>query len=427
MLQAGQTEVHVTRTATILLAALALVAIGGAPGVARAEPIDWPQWRGPQRDGHVSGLSARASWPEALTPGWKLTVGAGHSSPIVAGGRVYQFSREGEDEVVRAIELASGKVIWRQAYPAPYQMSSAATGHGKGPKATPVLADGRLFSFGITGVLSAWDAASGRLLWRKSFEASHRATSPLYGAAMSPVVDGGRVIAHVGGHDDGALTAFDTATGAALWSWKGDGPGYASPVVATLGGVRQLVTQSQNALVGLSAESGALLWRVPLRTPWDQNAVTPIVSGDLVLYSGLDAPLAAVRPRRTGDAWSAETVWTSTDAACYLSTPVLESGRVYGLSHRKKGQWFALDAATGRALWLSEGRAAENAAILAGAGALFLLDTEGVMTVAAADAAAFRPLRKWKVATSATWAHPVVLEDGILVKDVDTLAFLRLK
>ncbi len=427
MLRAGQTEVQVTRTATILLAALALVAIGEAPSVARAESLDWPQWRGPQRDGRVPGLRARSAWPEALVPAWKLPVGTGHSSPIVGGGRVYQHSREGEDEVVRAIELASGKVLWRQAYPAPYQMNSAATGHGKGPKATPVLAEGRLFSFGITGVLSAWDAASGRLVWRKSFEASHRATAPLYGSAMSPVVESGRVIAHVGGHDDGALTAFDAATGAVAWSWKGDGPGYASPVVATLGGVRQLVTQSQNALVGLAADTGALLWRVPLRTPWDQNSVTPIVSGDLVLYSGLDAPLAAVRPVKKATGWAAETVWTSADVACYLSTPVLESGRVFGLSHRKKGQWFAVDAATGKTLWLGEGRAAENAAILAGGGALFLLDTEGTLSVAAADAAAFRPLRRWKVATSATWAHPVVLDSGVLVKDVDTLAFLRLQ
>lgn len=393
---------------------------------ADAAGIEWPQWRGPARDGRV-GLAARATWPDELAAGWKLTVGTGHSSPVVAGGRVYQLSREGEDEVVRAIELASGKVLWRQAYPAPYQMNSAATGHGKGPKATPVLAEGRLFSFGISGVLSAWDAASGRLLWRKSFEARHRASSPLYGAAMSPVVEGGRVIAHVGGHDDGALVALDAATGSPAWSWKGDGPGYASPVVATLGGVRQVVTQSQNALVGLAADTGVLLWRVALRTPWDQNAVTPIVSGDLVLYSGLDAPLTAVRPVRKGTAGSAETVWTSPDVACYLSTPVLESGRVYGLSHRKKGQWFAVDAATGKTLWLSEGRAAENAAILAGAGALFLLDTDGSLTVAAADATAFRPLRKWKVAASATWAHPVVLDEGVLVKDVDTLAFLRMK
>jgi outer membrane protein assembly factor BamB len=414
------------RVRHVLLTTLAASALAGRPEAAPASS-DWPQWRGPNRDGRVSGLAQRASWPETLTPGWKLKVGTGHSSPIVSGDRVYQFSREGEDEVVRALDLVSGRELWRQAYPVAYAMNPAATGHGKGPKSTPVLADGRLVTFGITGVLSAWNAADGRLLWRKSFEASHRARSPIYGAALSPLVESGRVIAHVGGDGDGALVALDAASGAPVWSWKGDGPGYASPVIATFEGVRQVVTQSQNALVALAADTGALLWKLPLRTPWEQNAVTPIVSGGLVVYSGLDVPLSAVRPAKKGAAFTLESTWTNPDAASYLSTPVLDGGRIYGLSHRKKGQWFCVDAASGRTLWLSDGRRAESAAILAGAGVLFLLDTDGSMTLAAADAAGFRPLRKWSVASSATWAHPVVLDTGILVKDVDSLAFLRIK
>ena len=408
----------------------ALVAYAMAGPIAQTvavQNVEWPQWRGPARDGRVSGLQTRATWPESLAPGWKLKVGIGHSSPVVSAGRVHQFSREGEAEVVRALDLASGRELWKQSYPVAYEMNPAATGHGKGPKSTPVLADGRLFTLGITGVLSAWDAASGRLLWRKTFETAHRATAPAFGTAMSPVVDGNRLIAFVGGDGDGALTAFDVKTGAPLWAWKGDGPGYASPVIATWDGVRQLVTQSQNALVGVAADTGALLWKRELKTPYEQNSVTPIVGNGLVVYSGLDAPLAAGRPVKKGTAFALETVWTNADVANYLSTAVLDGGRLYGLSHKKKGQWFCVDATTGKTLWLSDGRAAENAAVLAGAGALFLLDTDGMMTVAAADASAFRPLRTWKVAESATWAHPVVLETGVLVKDVDTLAFLRMK
>ncbi len=130
---------------------------------------------------------------------------------------------------------------------------------------------------------------------------------------------------------------------------------------------------------------------------------------------------------KKGAAFALETVWTNPDVASYLSTPVLEGGRLYGLSHKKKGQWFCVDAASGKTLWLTDGRQAENAAILAGAGVLFLLDTDGSLTVAAADASGWKPLRKWSVAPSATWAHPVVLDSGVLVKDVDTLAFLRMK
>lgn len=397
-----------------------------ATSVAAAPPaVEFPQWRGPARDGLVP-LPARAAWPEAPSAGWKVRVGIGHSSPVVAGGRVFVFTREGEEEVAQAFELSTGKRVWRQAYPAPYSMNPAATGHGKGPKATPVVASGRLFTLGIGGVLTCFDADSGRLVWRKEFTGQFKETSPLYGAAMSPVVEGGLVIAHVGGHGDGALTAFDTASGATRWSWKGDGPGYASPVVATLGGVRQLVTQTQDHVVGLSVERGELLWKLPLTTPYEQNAVTPVLAGDLVIYGGLDQPMRAVRVAKRGGGWTPEPAWENAEVSTYLSSPVLDGGRLYGLSHRRKGQFFCLDAATGKTLWLSEGRQAENAAILSGGGALLLLTTDGAMIVAAKDAAAFRPLRTWKVAESATWAHPVVLEGALLVKDVDTLALWRL-
>jgi len=404
------------------LASVLLLAAGLA---APAQPQDWPQWRGPGRDGRIPGLDARAAWPRELVPVWKVDVGVGHSSPVVEGDRVYQFSRQGEAEVVRALALATGRELWRQSYAAPYRMNPAATSHGPGPKSTPALAAGRLYTLGISGILSAWDAASGRLLWRKSFEATHRATAPLYGAAMSPLVDHGRVIAHVGGQDDGALVALDAASGAPIWSWSGDGPGYASPVVASFDGVRQVVTETQRALVGLDAASGALLWQQPFTTPYEQNSVTPVVAGGVVYYSGLDAPLAAARPVRRGTAWRLEPVWTNADVSSYLSTPVLEGGRLYGLSQRQKGRYFCVDAATGRTLWQSAGRQAENAAVLAGGGALFLLDTDATLVVAAAAADGFRVLARWRVAQQATWAHPVVRSDGVLVKDVDTLAFLR--
>jgi outer membrane protein assembly factor BamB len=385
----------------------------------------WPQWRGPARDGRVSALGPRASWPKTLQSGWKVPVGAGHASPLVGGGRVFVFAREGEEEVAQALELASGKRVWRQGYPAPYAVNPAAASHGKGPKSTPALADGRLFTFGISGILSAFDAASGRALWRKDFAGQYKATSPLYGAAASPVVDRGLVIVPVGGNDDGALSAFDAATGALRWAWKGDGPGYASPMVAEIGGVRQVVTLSQGHLVGVSADSGALLWKVPFTTEYAQNAVTPVVVGGVVVYSGIDHPVKAVRPVRQGGAWQVEPVWGNSEVASYMSTPVVADGRLCGLSSRRKGQLFCLDASTGKTAWIGEGRQGDNAAVLAGAGVLFVLDTDGELLVVAPGGSAPTPLARYTVASSATWAHPVVLPGGVLVKDVDSLAFWR--
>jgi len=404
---------------------LVLAVVVFVAGAAPVRAADFPQWRGPGRDGLLT-LAPRSSWPQTLALGWKVRVGIGHSSPVVAGGRVFVFSREGDDEVLRCLDLATGKPVWRQAYPAPYTMNPAALGHGKGPKSTPVVADGRVCTLGIGGTLSCFEAASGRPLWRKEFAGRFKETSPLYGTAMSPVADGSRLLAHVGGHGDGALVAFDVATGEVRWTWKGDGPGYASPVVADVGGVRQVVTVSQEHVAGVSADTGELLWKIALSTDYTQNSVTPVLGGDLLIYGGLDRPTRAVRLAKKGAYWTPAEAWENAEVATYLSSPVLADGKLYGFSHRRKGQFFCLDAATGRTLWLSEGRQGENAALLAGGGALFLLTTDGEMIVAARDPAAFRPLVRWKVAESATWAHPVVGDGVVLVKDVDSLALWRL-
>jgi outer membrane protein assembly factor BamB len=401
-----------------LVAAIALLA-------APVDAGDWPQWRGPVRDGIVPGLPPRAAWPVALPPAWKVRVGGGHSSPVVGGDRVFVFSREGEDEVVQALELATGRRVWRQSYPAPYTMNMAAMAHGKGPKSTPVVEGGRICTLGISGILSCLDAATGRVLWRKEFAAQFKETSPLYGAAMSPVIDRGRLIAHVGGSGQGALMAFDPATGDVLWAWKGDGPSYSSPVVAEPAGVRQVVTFTESYLVGVSAEKGELLWKLPFTTSWVQNAVTPIVHGDLVIYSGLDHPVKAARVVRKGAAFAAEPAWENAEVASYLSSPVLVGGRLCGLSHRRRGQFFCLDAATGKTLWLSEGRQGENAALVTGGGLLYALTTDSELVIADPAAASFGVLRRYDVAESPTWAHPVVLPDGVLVKDAETLALLE--
>lgn len=390
------------------------------------EAQDWPQWRGPSRDGRAA-IGARATWPASLTPAWKVAVGEGHSSPVVAGGRVFVFARRDEDEVLECLELASGKGLWKQSYPAPYTMNPAATAHGKGPKSTPAVANGRVFTLGISGTLSAFDAGSGRLLWRHDFKQAFKATSPTFGTAMSPLVDGERVIAHVGGHDDGSLSAFDAANGAERWSWKADGPGYASPLVATLAGMRQVVTQTQGNVVGLSADTGELLWKIPFTTAYVQNAVTPVILADLVIYSGLDKGVTAVRVVKRGAAFAAEPVWSNAEVSSYMSTPVLDGRVLYGLSHKKKGQLYALDADTGRTLWLSEGRLGDNAALVAPGRDLLALTTDSALIVARGDASAYAVVRTYTVADTPTWAHPALTKQGILVKDRESVALWRIE
>lgn len=378
---------------------------------------DWPQWRGPDRDGHGGDFEAPAKWPANLTKGWSIEVGEGHSSPIVVDETVYQFSREGDEEVLRALRLSDGKALWRTAYRAPYQINSAASGHGAGPKATPTYADGRIYTFGIAGQLSCFDAASGKTVWQKEFGDAYSQTSPLYGAAVSPAVSEGRVFVHVGGPDDGALLALDAATGKQLWSWDEDGPGYASPLLATLGGVRQVITQTQQFVLGVDFESGKTLWKIPFSTPYDQNTLSPVLLDDLLIYSGTRQPAVAVRISKDGDGWQAERVWSNQEIPMYMSTPVLAGDLLFGLTQRNKGALFCANARTGELLWEGPPRQGNNAALLISNDLLLAVTTEAELIVAKASGDDFTVVTNYEIAESSVWAHPALAGPFILIKD----------
>ncbi len=366
----------------------------------------------------ASSFTVPATWPAQLTKKWQATVGLGHASPVVAGNRVIVHTRQANREVVTAYDLASGKQLWQDGVDAPYTMNSAATGHGPGPKATPAVADGRVFTFGISGIFSAHDLATGKLLWRKNAPP----TPPEFGTASSPLVDGSSVIAFLGGNGAGAVTAMDVATGTVKWRWTGDGPGYSSPVMMTKGGMRQIITQSQTKVVGLRADNGQLLWEVPLKTPYEQNSVTPLVMDDVVISAGLDTPTTAYWiTAGLGKGWSATPRWRNDQLSMYMSSPAVSGTTIFGLSNKNRGQFFALDAATGKTLWVGKGREAENASIVRAGDYLLLATTNSELIVARASATAYEEVKRYTVADSATWAHPAFAGRNIIVKDVDGL------
>lgn len=409
-----RTEAAVSSTrARRAVAGATLAVLCGMSGLAAQAP-SWPQWRGPTRDG-VAAFDAPATWPRALTRKWEATVGAGHASPVLADGRVIVHARQGGREIIAAFDASSGARLWQDAYDAPYQMNPAAQRHGPGPKSTPAVANGRVFALGIGGVLSALDAATGTVRWR----VGPPATLPLYGTGTSPLVDGDRVIVFMGGHDRGALTAFDAATGAVRWRWTGDGPAYSSPIIADLGGVRQVVTQSQGRLVGVSVADGALLWQVPLRTSFDQNVVTPLVVNGLVISSGLETPTIAYRVSRGSAGLQAQEVWRNEQVSLYMSSPIASGGAIIGLAHRNRGQFVALDAASGKTLWTTRGREADNASFIRAGNWLLIATTNSELIVARLSTARFEEVTRYTIAESALWAHPAVAGRIIAVKDAE--------
>ena len=378
---------------------------------------EWPQWRGPNRDGAVTSFREPTTWPEGLTEQWKVDVGLGYATPVLVDDRIYVYTRQGEDEVMTALDATSGDVIWRTSYPAPFEMNPATARHRAGPKSTPTFAEGRLFTLGMSGIVSAFDADTGSVLWQKPAPP----VQPSFHTAMSPVVEGDLAIMHVGGQDDGALTAFDVATGDVRWAWDGDGPAYGSPVVIDLEGTRQVVTFTQENLVGVSVTTGELLWRRPFTTPSMTTAQTPMFHGDTLIQAGRDNGITAVRITRRGDQWTTEDLWHTDEVSLHMTNGVVIDGVLFGLSHLNSGQYFGLDLDTGEVLWTSAPRQAENAAIVRAGETIFSLEDDAELVVLRHSRTGFEPFERYDVATSATWAQPAIAGNRVFVKDVSSV------
>jgi outer membrane protein assembly factor BamB len=400
--------------------AAAIVALTVAPtAAAQQAPTDYTQWRGQGRDGSASSFTTPKTWPEQLTRRWKVEIGEGYATPILVGPRVYMLARREGNEVMMALDAETGKSIWETRYPAPHKIAGGAQGHGQGPKSTPLFHDGKLYTLGITGIVSCFNAADGRLLWQKPAPS----VETLYNnSSMSPIADGGTVIFHVGGHNEGALTAFDAANGNIRWAWRGDGPAYASPMIATLGGVRQVVAITQKSVVGVSAASGDLLWQRPFVTQFSNNAITPVVFDDLVIVSGFEKGVTAFRPTLRDGKWDTETRGENNDVSMFMSNPVLVGDTLYGLSQRASGQLFALNARTGKVLWLGPPREATNSAVVKAGEVLFFLNDDGELIVARSNPEKLDVIRRYTVADSATWAQPTISGRRLFVKDLTALA-----
>ena len=389
-----------------------------APSSPSAPASDWPQWRGPNRDAAIPGFRAPARWPDALTQRWKVDVGLGYATPIVIANRVYMWARQGDDEVMTALDAGTGVVLWRTGAPAVFTMNSGASRHGPGQKSTPIFSNGRLFAIGMTGTLTAFDAATGKPVWQKP----GTGVAPTFTThAFSPLVDRGLVIFHVGGNNTGALTAFDVNTGDVTWSWNGDGPGYGSPIVAEIDGTRQIITLTQRKLVGVDAASGTLLWERPYTTPSTTNAQTPNLFGRTLVLGDAGHPLEAFTVTRRDGQWTTDVAWTNPDVPMRLSNAARVGDTLVGLSTRNAGQYFAVDPATGKTLWTSPERQAAQAAIVSAGGVWFSLEDDGELVVARASSTSFEPIQRYKVAEMGTWSPPAISGNRIFIKDTSSL------
>jgi outer membrane protein assembly factor BamB len=378
---------------------------------------DWPQWRGPGRDGKVTGFAVPATWPAQFTQKWKVTVGAGaDSTPALAGDKLYVLARQGGDEVILCLDAATGKELWRNQYPVPAVTGPSARDHS-GPRSSPAVANGKVVTIGVTGIVSCLDAATGRLVWRKD---DYPGGYPVYYTGTSPLLIDGMAIVQIGAPANGGIVAYDLNSGEPKWKWTGDGPGYGSPVVANLAGTRQVVTLTDKLIVGVALADGRLLWQVSYPVQgMGYNAATPIIDGQKVYISGQRRGTKAFQIEKQGDAFAAKELWANAQLGVQFNTPVLKDGFLYGLSDN--GMYFCLNAATGEATWTDSVRRRNYCAIEDVGPVLIGLTQDGTMTVFQPDEKAFTQVAAIKVDETQTYAHPILAGKRIFVRDVDSL------
>ena len=390
---------------------------------------DWPQWRGPNRDGKAAGFNAPKTWPKELNQKWKVTVGEGVATPALVGDKLFVFSRQEGNEITRCLDAATGKELWQDKYE-----SAGASGPASGfsgPRSSPAVAQGKVVTLGVRGVLSCLDAETGKKLWRKDdFQAW-----PNFHPSSSPIIVDGLCIAQLGGRDNGAVVAYDLATGDQKWKWTGSSPAYASPALMIIGGEKLVVAQTEAKLVVLHAADGKLALEIGAAPQGggggrgggrDYKAATPVVEGQILITAGRGTKCYKIE--KEGDAFTAKELWSNAESSVGFNTPVVKSGLIYGIAERSG--LFCLNAQTGQAAWSAPisqsgggggGRGPATASIVDAGSVLLAMTPSSELIVFEPSDKAYTEAAKIKVASTPTHTHPVASGNRVFIKDQDSV------
>lgn len=406
-------------TGWIFIISLGMLALAG---VSDGFSQDWPQWRGPDRDGKVAGFIV-PDWPAELSMQWTESIGFGDATPALVGDRLYAFTRQDSNEVILCLNAGNGKEIWRDEYPA-QEVTGPAARH-PGPRSSPAVADGKVVTIGVGGVLSCLDAASGNKLWRKD---PFPKETPMFFTSMSPIIVDGLCIAHLGGRDNGAIIAYKLDTGEEKWRWPEEGPDYGSPVLITVAGTKQIVTLTEKSIVGIAVADGKLLWKLPFpQQRRAYNSSTPIISGQVVIYSGAMRGTKAVKIEKQENGFTARELWNNPDVAVQFNTPVLKDDLIFGSTNQ--GKFFCLDAENGATQWvdtINHDRSGFAATLDAGP-VIISLPSNSHLFVYKPAGKEYAELDKIKVADTPTYAHPVISGNRIYIKDEKNITLWTIK
>ena len=379
---------------------------------------DWPQYRGPNRDGISRETGLLKSWPQGGPKVlWKAPSGDGYSHMAVTGGRLYTMIGQGADEVVVAHDAATGKQVWRVRADAKYSSDQ-----GDGPRSTPVVDGGMVYALSAGGKLLALNAQTGKEVWRHDLRAEMGAKPPQWGISTTPLVEGNLLLVDVGGSDGKSLAAFDKKTGKVVWTSQTDKAGYSAPIGITVNGVRMVIFFTGSSVVAVTPADGKLLWRVPWRTDWDVNAATPIFIAPDKLYvsSGYDTGAGLFRIKAAGKLAMVEEVWKSRGMKNQFSSSVFHNGHIYGFDNRTLK---CIEAATGEEKW-KQGGLGHGSLILAD-GHLIVLSESGRLVLAEATPAAYREKAGAEVLSGRCWVAPTLANGVLYVRNQEQMLALK--
>lgn len=384
---------------------------------------DWPQYNGAGSDRISRETLGTKSFPkDGPAVRWRAQTGAGFSSLAVAGGRAYTLVLRDDAEVLVALDAASGKELWAAELSEPDYDGGADAGEdgndgGDGPRATPSVADGRVFVFDASLGLHAFDAASGKELWKQDLAGDFGGKKIQWNNAASALVEGAHVFV-VGGGEGQALLAFEAATGKLAWKQGSEKMTHATPIAATIHGKRQVIFFVQAGLVAVEPASGKELWRTefPYRT---STAASPVVAGDVVFCSaGYGVGAAAWRIDQKDGALVPELLWrTPNKNINHWSTPVVHDGHLYGMFSFKeygKGPLRCLELETGEEKWAKEGFGPGNV-ILVG-GTLVALSDRGELVLVDPRPDAYHELARADVLPGKCWSMPAFADGAVYLR-----------
>jgi outer membrane protein assembly factor BamB len=416
---------------------LALTVLVSAVLTAGASAADWPQWRGPNRDAVVADakhpLNSLPAEPKVL---WKINAGPGQASPVVAGGKVVFLDAQNGQETAHCVDAATGKQLWTVPVAPTVEFQNA---YGDGPRCTPLIDGDRAYVQSCSGEFRCLALADGRIVWHVNFGTDYGATflgnksgdaeanqtaSRRHGNNGSAVIDGDRIFVPVGSTRGATLVCYDKKTGKELWRAGNDNTAYASVMAATLAGTRQAVHFTADALMGVDAASGKILWRVPLKTGAKRHVCTPVIYGDTVTVASTTIGTLTFRIVKTGGEFKAEQAWANLPLKTVIATPVLAGGHLYTLGAGSRTDFVCVDYETGNQCWAQPGFG-DYAAICAVNDKLLALNSNGELYLIKANPVKYEELGRVQ-ACGKTWASPAYVDGTIFVKDEAHLAALVL-